>query len=127
MDGRAIRIVGATFVAAAVTLVPAERAVAGSPSVARAVIWPNFSVTVSPKSVKRGTVVFKIKNRDGTRSHKFSIDGAVSRSVKPDTTITMRVAFKRPGLYFFTLGDSNPGSQMQPGSSQAEGGALRVS
>lgn len=89
-------------------------------------IWPNFSVTVSPKTVKLGPVVFKIKNRDETQNHRFSIDGVVSPSVKPQTTIAMTVIFEKRGLYFFTLGDSNPGSQMQSGSSQARGGALRV-
>ena len=114
-----------TGVAVAV-LASAQVGSAASPSVARAVIWPNFSVTVSPKSVKLGTVVFKIKNRDGSVSHKFSIDGATSPSVKPHTTIAMTVVFKKRGLYFYALGDSNPGVQMQPGASPTTGGALRV-
>ena len=127
MDRLTVRSIGINVAVAVVVLASAQQVFAASPSVARAVIWANFSVTVSPKSVKLGTVVFKIKNRDGTRSHKFSINGAVSPSIKPHSTIAMSVVFKKPGLYFFTLGDSNPGSQMQTGSSQAMGGALRVS
>ena len=86
-------------------------------------IWPNFSITVSPASVKHGTVVFRIKNRDTAWGHKFSIDGVVSQNIKPNTTVAIRVYFKAPGIYFFTLADANPQSEV--GSKQI-GGALKV-
>jgi hypothetical protein len=118
-----LRLIGIGLAAASMGFTSSELASASAPTVARAVIWPNFSITVSPKSVKRGTVVFKIKNRDDVGSHKFVINGVVSRDIKPHTIVALTVNFKKPGVYFFTLADPDPQSQV---GSKKIGGALTV-
>ena len=84
--------------------VSAQVASAASPAVVRAVIWPNLAITVSPKSVKHGTIVFKIKNRD-IRPHEFAINNVRSAKIKPQTTVEMTVTFKKPSTYSYTLPD----------------------
>jgi len=103
-------------------LIVVQFASAASPAVANAVIWPNLTITVSPKSLEPGTVVFKIKNRD-LRSHWFSIDGATSPKIKPHSIGAMTVKLTKPGIYFFTLGD--PDALSEVGTKQV-GGTLRV-
>lgn len=103
-------------------LLSVQIASASSPPVAKAVIWSNLTITVSPKAVKPGTVVFKIRNRD-LRRHSFAIDGYTSASIKPNKVVTMTVIFKKPGIYFFTLGDADAASEV--GTKQV-GGVLKV-
>jgi hypothetical protein len=93
-----------------------------APPVVRAVIWPNLTITVAPKSVKHGTVIFKIKNRD-TKPHEFSINNVQSEKIRPQTTVAMAVTFKKPNTYSFTLPDFVAGPKT---GYQAVGGQLKV-
>jgi hypothetical protein len=100
----------------------AQVASATPPPVVRAVIWPNLAITLAPKSVKHGTVVFKIKNRD-VKAHEFSINNVESAMIKPHTVVAMTVTFKKPNIYSFTLPDFLAGPKT---GYQAVGGQLKV-
>ena len=83
----------------------------------RTVIWPNLTITFAPKSVKHGSIVFKIKNRDN-HPHRFAINGVTSPPIKPHASAEMTVKFKKPSSYAFTVPDA-------PGWTGV-GGQLRV-
>jgi hypothetical protein len=119
------RIIGSLRIAVAVSLgalALGQTASATRSSVAKAVIWPNLTITVSPKSVEHGTVVFKVRNRDKL-SHNFAVNGVVSKPIKPNHVVILAVHFKKPGLYFLTLADPDPWTQV--GTKQV-GGTVRV-
>jgi uncharacterized cupredoxin-like copper-binding protein len=109
-------LTGCALVVAAAICVSVRPALAGHVPVAKAVIWPNLVITVAPKSVSLGRVVFKIKNRD-IKSHQLLIDGIESVNIGPDKTASLVVTFKRTGIYSVTLsatseseiGANNPG------------------
>jgi uncharacterized cupredoxin-like copper-binding protein len=65
--------------------------IAGKPS--------EFKFTVSPKSVKAGTVTFKIQNK-GKLAHDFSIAHKKSPMVQPGKTATLTVNLKK-GSYAY--------------------------
>ena len=99
----ALSSLAAVVVVFASTLVATSSA-ATEPVVVKATIWPNLIITFSPSKFKRGTVVFKIKNR-ATTAHEFSINGATTTKIKPHGTISLTVTFKRKALYSATLPD----------------------
>jgi hypothetical protein len=81
---------------------------AASPLVVRATMFPTDEVVpgkivFSPKSVKRGTVVFKITNRAGKR-YQCTLN-VISKYVLPNHVVLMTVVFKRPGLYGASCAD----------------------
>ena len=82
----------------------ATSSAATEPAVVKATIWPNLIITFSPSKVKRGTVVFKIKNR-ATAAHEFSINGATTAKIKPHGSSSLTVTFKRRATYSATLPD----------------------
>lgn len=55
-----------------------------------------WTFSLSSASVPRGPVVFRITNA-GQITHNFVIAGRRSRLVGPGRTVTLRVAFGRPG------------------------------
>jgi hypothetical protein len=58
---------------------------------------------LSPKTIKRGTVTFKITNRSGDFA-VFEIVSVDSRKMGPDGgKAIIKVTFKRPGLYSATI------------------------
>ena len=59
-----------------------------------------FHFTLSKKTVKKGTVVFKVTNR-GTISHDFKIAGKKTKLVAPGSTTTLKTVFKKAGKYKF--------------------------
>jgi Cupredoxin-like domain len=97
---------------------------ASSSQVVSVVISPNLAVSISPKSVKHGTVVFKIGNHD-SKPHEFSIDGRTSPEIAPHTVVKMNVTFDRAGVYSFSLPDATKAIETQPGA-KAPGGTLKV-
>ncbi len=107
-----MRVVLAGSVAVISVLAATAPLASGAPEkpVVRAVIWPNLAITVSPKSVAHGVVVFKIRNRDA-KPHEFSINGVSSDKISPHATIEMKVRFKKPSVYSFTLPDYQPSRQ----------------
>jgi hypothetical protein len=85
-------------------------------------IWPNLDITVAPRSIRRGTVLLAIRNRDKT-PHAFSINGVETRKIAPHKLLRVSVKFKRPDVYAFTL----PGYVPTPETGwKAVGGVLRV-
>jgi uncharacterized cupredoxin-like copper-binding protein len=57
-----------------------------------------FKFRLSAGAVKKGVVVFKVKNA-GKLSHDFKIDGKKTVLLAPGKTATLRVVFKRAGKY----------------------------
>jgi hypothetical protein len=94
----ALSALGAALIAAA-----GAGASAGQSTV-QATIWPHYVVTLSPKSVAHGKVVFEVKNRE-TTPQQFSVDGVESSLVPPGGTTHLTVVFKRRGIYSYTLPD----------------------
>jgi hypothetical protein len=84
--------------------VVATASAATKPTVVRATIWPNLIITFSPSKIKRGTIVFKIKNRAST-AHEFSINGSTTEKIKPHGSSQLKVTFKRRAVYSATLPD----------------------
>jgi hypothetical protein len=76
------------------------------------------ALTFSPNVVKRGTVVFKIRNRAGA-TYKCEVN-LVSKLVRTNQVVQMTVVFKRPGVY--NAGCSDPLNQEGTGIA----GVLRV-
>ena len=66
--------------------------VAGKPS--------EFRFTLSRKTVRKGTVVFKVTNR-GTVSHDFKIAGKKTKLLRKNTSATLTAAFPKAGKYAF--------------------------
>ncbi len=50
--------------------------------------------TLSKKTAAKGVVTFKVTNR-GALEHDFKIAGKVTKKLKPGTTATLKVTFKR--------------------------------
>ena len=59
-----------------------------------------FRFTLSKKSVVKGKVVFKVTNK-GTLTHDFRISGKTSKMLRPGTSTTLTIAFKKAGKYAF--------------------------
>jgi hypothetical protein len=102
-----VKPVAASLVAGALMLVSTQVATpspAKAGLVVRVTIWPNLDIIFSPKAFKRGTVVFKIKNRS-SQAHRFQINGVTSANVRPHAVVALTVTFKRRGGYSGTLAD----------------------
>ena len=101
-----MKLVSASLVAAVVALAATQFAAPATTAgvVVRTTIWPNLDITFSPKTFKRGTIVFKVKNR-AAQPHKFSINGVVSASISPRSVASVTVTFKRKATYTATLAD----------------------
>jgi uncharacterized cupredoxin-like copper-binding protein len=59
-----------------------------------------FKFVLSPKTAKRGVVIFKITNV-GKLKHDFQIDGRKTRLLSPGQSTTLRVVFLKKGHYAF--------------------------
>jgi uncharacterized cupredoxin-like copper-binding protein len=57
---------------------------------------PRF--TLSKKSSAKGVVTFKVTNK-GALEHDFKIAGKVTKELKPGSTATLRVTFKKGGKF----------------------------
>jgi uncharacterized cupredoxin-like copper-binding protein len=77
----------AAFGAAKATVV---NVTAGKPSELR--------FTLSKKAAAKGLVTFRVTNR-GALEHDFKIGGKVTKKLKPGTTATLSVTFKRGGKF----------------------------
>ena len=81
---------------------------------------------VSPKSVKHGTVVFKVTNL-GKLRHSFMISGHSTERLRPHESATLRVVLKKPGRYIYSdtcLTDAN--EQEMASTTPCAGGILKV-
>jgi len=66
-------------------------------------------ILFSPTTVKQGPVVLKITNTDG-EWHNFEIDNVFTRLMGPNGGMaTLRMTFKRPGVYYATCPDDEFG------------------
>ncbi len=100
-----IAIVG-VLVLSPILSAQASQARTPAPTVVKVTIFGQPLPTVAgkilfnPKTVKQGTVVFKITNTDN-EWHKFEIDNLSSRLMGPNGGKgVLRVTFKKRGLYF---------------------------
>ena len=59
-----------------------------------------FHFTLSPKTVKDGTVIFKVTNK-GALSHDFSISGRKTKLLSPGSSDTLRVLLRKKGNYAY--------------------------
>ena len=57
-----------------------------------------FHFTLSKKSAAKGAATFKIVNK-GKLAHDFKIAGKVTKKLKPGTTATLKVTFKKGGKF----------------------------
>jgi hypothetical protein len=60
------------------------------------------AIHFSPSTIKRGTVLLKITNRDlggGGSDHYLAINGRSSADINAGATALLKVVFKRPGVY----------------------------
>jgi plastocyanin len=69
---------------------------------------------LSPRSAKRGTVVFSLLNK-GKYAHGFSINGRATKVVKPHATAKLKVVFKKPGKYVYQCVATAPPADFGPG------------
>jgi len=73
---------------------------------------PNGAVVIngvihfSPQRVRRGTILFKVRNAD-TDAHVFAINGVESHWIAPSHTATVTVRFMRPGRYVGSAPDAD--------------------
>ena len=58
----------------------------------------DFKFKLSTRTVRKGTVVFKVKNA-GKVGHDFKIGGKKSALIAPGQTKTLKVVFKKAGKY----------------------------
>ena len=77
---------------------------AGTPVVVKATILPDLKITFTPKSVRHGTVIFKVKNTS-FGAHQFSINGVTTKPIPPRMVVSAKVTFKLPAIYSATLAD----------------------
>ena len=104
---KTMKLVVTSLVAGALMLVSTQVATpspATAGLVVHATIWPNLDITFSPKTIKHGAVVIKVKNRT-SQAHKFSINGVTSANISPHAVVAMKVTFKRRATYTATLAD----------------------
>ena len=60
-----------------------------------------FSFTLSTKTVKHGTVTFKVTNDGVGLTHDFSINGKKTPVLSPGKSATLVVTFKKAGSYTY--------------------------
>jgi uncharacterized cupredoxin-like copper-binding protein len=99
MTSKGLIAIGAGIVAALAIALPvatgASKATvvnvtAGKPS--------ELKFTLSKKSSAKGTVTFKVTNK-GALEHDFKIDGKVTKKLKPGSTASLKVTFKKGGKF----------------------------
>ena len=86
-------VVAGLVLAATALAAPTKTAVtvtAGKPSELR--------FTLSKKTVPAGAVTFTITNK-GKSTHDFKIAGKVTKKLKPGSTATLKVTFKKAGKF----------------------------
>jgi len=59
-----------------------------------------YEFKLSPTSIKRGTVLFKLTNL-GKLPHGFTIDGETTKVIASHRSTTLTVDFKKPGKYVY--------------------------
>lgn len=86
------------FIASGAAVAQTPRAQAASQTVT--VIATEFHFKLSVKSVKTGTVVFRVENH-GKLHHDFKINGVKTRLIAPGKSATLKVTFKKRGSYHY--------------------------
>ena len=61
-----------------------------------------FSFVLSTKTVKHGTVTFKVTNAGAGLPHDFSINGKKTPQLAPGKSATLTVTFKKAGKYAYS-------------------------
>jgi hypothetical protein len=90
----------------------------GSPS--------EYMFRISPRSVRRGTVIFKITNA-GKLPHSFEIVGHTTKLLRPHQSTTLAVLFRKAARYFFSdKCVADPNAQEKGSTAPCAGGILRV-
>jgi hypothetical protein len=90
----------------------------GSPS--------EYIYRISPKSVRRGTVIFKITNV-GKLPHSFEIIGHSTKLLRRHQSTTLAVLFRKAARYFFSdKCVADPNAQEKGSTAPCAGGILRV-
>lgn len=89
---------------AALSLVAAVSAFGGSSATTTVAVTAGkpseFHLTLSKKTVAKGTVVFKITNK-GSIAHDFKIAGKKTPSIAAGKAATLKIIFKKAGKYPF--------------------------
>ena len=86
----AVALAVALPVAAGASKATVVKVIAGKPS--------ELKFTLSKKSSAKGVVSFKVTNK-GALEHDFKISGKVTKKLKPGTTATLRITFKKGGKF----------------------------
>ena len=86
----AVALAIALPVAAGASKATVVKVTAGKPS--------ELKFTLSKKSSAKGVVSFKVTNK-GALEHDFKISGKVTKKLKPGTTATLRITFKKGGKF----------------------------
>jgi uncharacterized cupredoxin-like copper-binding protein len=88
----------ATVVVAGSWVVPAT----ADPTAARVTVTAGkpseFRFTLSPRSVRKGTVVFRVVNKGGI-PHDFKVNGKKTPLLSPGKSATLTVAFAKTGKF----------------------------
>ena len=86
----AVALAIALPVAAGASKATVVNVTAGKPS--------ELKFTLSKKSSTKGVVTFKVTNK-GALEHDFKISGKVTKKLKPGTTATLKITFKKGGKF----------------------------
>jgi hypothetical protein len=68
------------------------------------------TIVFSPKAARPGTVTFVVTNKDccgSDNAHIFSINRTSTGYINPGHTVTVKVTFKRPGVYIASCPDAD--------------------
>lgn len=95
-----VRYAAAGAVAAALLAAPALPALGQANATSDTVTASEFSFKVSKRAVRKGTVVFTVKNA-GQLPHDFRIAGKKTAQVAPGTTRKLTVKFTKAGRYAY--------------------------
>jgi uncharacterized cupredoxin-like copper-binding protein len=90
----------AALVAATTVALPIAEAHAQRAAATVRVTASEFKFGLSARAVRKGVVVFKVKN-GGKLAHDFKIGGKKTALLDPGKSTTMRVVFKRAGKYHY--------------------------
>jgi uncharacterized cupredoxin-like copper-binding protein len=97
--GSAVAVLG-VLVALATAVSAFGRTEAPAPVTVTAGKPSEFKFTLSKKTVKKGTVAFKVSNK-GTIGHDFKIGGKKTKSLSSGKSQTITVVFKKAGKYAY--------------------------
>jgi len=99
MTSKGFCAIVATAVAALAVAVPLGSAATRASTVNVTAGKPaELKFTLSKQSAAKGVVTFKVTNK-GALEHDFKIDGKVTKKLKPGTTTTLKVTFKKGGKF----------------------------